>query len=64
MSFDEFDTAVAAAGDRIGPRRLSGILMLVLDLFDCHPDDDRPPQVIDWDSTSDSTVGFLDDLIE
>ena len=65
MSFDEFDTAVAAAtDDRIGPRRRRAILMHMLDLLDFYTDDDRPPQVIDWDSTSDSMASFLNELVE
>ena len=65
MFVNEFNTSVAAAtDDSICPIRMRGILMFVLDPFVLHPDTDRPPQVIDWDSTSDSMASFLDELVE
>ena len=66
MFTNEFNTSVAAAtDDSIGPIRLRDSLMFVLDPFVLHPDTDRPPQVIDWDSTTpDLLATFLDELID
>lgn len=66
MTGIEFDFEVAAAtGDSIDTIRRSGFSMLVFEPSEMHPDDLRPPQIIDWDSTAPELMaGFMDELFD
>ncbi len=66
MSISKFDAEVAAAtGDTVGTIRRCGFSMLSRTQFEFEPDDLRPPQVIDWDTTEPYLLArFIDELTD
>jgi hypothetical protein len=66
MTDIEFDVEVATAtGDSIDTIRRSGFSMLVFEPSEMHPDDLRPPQIIDWDSATPELIAdFIDELFD